>query len=291
MALWLNTFPSMLMAQTTESPHAKLIAQFRACTQILSKLGSRENIGFSPWGIDGEYIIKVDPADIAGATKLYEDYRNKPGSAEKDAALSSVYLLISNKNIQSFVVPSFQADPKATPIGRIKLNANYFYYHVDAMGAPSCFYNEKGVNINPYGKVKLTCPPFNLVHFNFYNEMIKKNPRVKIENGKHFSALQKIQPEQTSWIFKSMETKINDQLKDLVRTNKNEWRQTIDKLQDSAEVINGPDFMKYFIALTARECSPFKGVAKTLEILKNSNSENQITLDYHNKTKVGSCNP
>jgi hypothetical protein len=257
---------------------------YRQCFQELYDLSDGEQVGRFPWGKNGAYLVGVPEKFIPGAEALYLEYRYKPSSPQRDAALSSTYLYVTDEGVKSFVIPNFASDPNYDPMGRIKIDNEFYFYIINMVGDPTCFYDSKAKNINPY--VKLTssqCPVFNKQQFLTHNRKVINNPLMKVDAKKeHYTELKEINQQDQVWVDASLENEIRKVLDDAISSYSGKWAKAVLEAKRSDKVVAAPNATNLIIAIESSSCKEFEAVSTGLERIKKIEDTKKDDLNYYN---------
>jgi hypothetical protein len=261
------------------------VKAFRQCFHELDNLSDGEQIGRFPWGKNGAYLLGVHEKFIPGADELYLEYRYKPSSPQRDAALSSTYLYITDQGVKSFVVPNFGSDLTYDPMGRIKIDNEFYFYIINMVGDPTCIYDSKGKNINPY--VKLTnsnCPIFTKQQFLTHNRKVINNPLMKVDAKKeHYTELRETTNQDQVWVDATLEYGIKKVLDDAISSYSGKWAKTVLEAKRSDKVVAAPDATNLIATIESSSCKEFEAISTGIERIKKIEDAKKDDLNYYNQ--------
>jgi hypothetical protein len=261
------------------------IKSYRQCYQELYDLSDGEQVGRFPWGKNGAYLVGVPEKLLPGAEELYYEYRYKPSSPQRDAALSATYLFVSDKDVKKFIIPNFAADPIYDPMGRIKVNNDFYYYIINTIGDPTCFYDSKGKNINPYVKLtSLECPVFGRQQFLTHNRKASTNPLMKVDVKKeHYSELNETTSQDQIWVDAALENGVRKVLDDAISSYSGKWAMAIHEAKKSTQVIAAPDSTGLIATIESSSCKEFGAISTGIERIKKIEDAKKDDLNYYNQ--------
>jgi hypothetical protein len=263
------------------------IKAFRQCFQELSDLSSGEQVGRHPWGKTGAYIVGVPGKFIPGSEELYLEYRYKPSSPQRDAALSATYLYVTDQEVKSFIIPNFSSDINYDPMGRIKINNEFYFYLIDIVGDPTCFYDGTGKNINPY--VKLTsnqCPVFTKQQFLTHNRKVLRNPLMKVDAKKeHYTELKVTTSQDQVWVEPALENAVREVFEDAISSYSGQWARAVLDAKNSEKFVPAPDSIPLSATLESSSCKEFEVTSAGMERIKKIEDTKRDDLNYYNHNK------
>jgi hypothetical protein len=268
-------------AQVDEKEKVKA---FRQCFQELDNLSDGEQVGRFPWGKNGAYLLGVPEKFIPGAEELYLEYRYKPVSPQRDAALSSTYLYVTDERVKTFVIPNFSSDLTYDPMGRIKIDNEFYFYIIDMVGDPTCFYDSKAKNINPYEKLTtLKCPLFTKQQFLTHNRKVISNPLMKVDAKKeHYTELKETTHQDQAWVDATLENGIRKVLNDAISSYSGKWAKAILEAKRSEKVVAAPDATALIATIESSSCKEFEAITTGIERIKKIEDAKKDDLNYYN---------